>query len=392
MMMQNPEPSKAPLRVAVVTETYPPEINGVAMTMGRLVEGLEMRGHRIQLIRPRQGAADVPVQRERLSEVLCPGMPIPRYGGLRMGLPNRSALLRAWTSSRPDIVHVVTEGPLGWSALAAAARLKIPVCTDFHTNFHVYSSHYGFGWLKRAVAAYLRHFHNKALCTLVPTRAVVRELEFAGFHNLAVVPRGVDARLFNPAKRSAALRARWGATGDHPVVLYVGRVAPEKNLPLAARAFEAMRRADPLARFVVVGDGPERAEMEARHPDYVFAGVRRGDDLAAHYASSDIFLFPSLSETYGNVTVEAMASGLAVVAYDYAAAAEHIASGGNGLTAPFDDSRRFVESAVGLVESPDTIARLREGARATAVRLDWEMVYTLFEEILIEIAAKERAS
>ncbi|MDA8095829.1 MAG: glycosyltransferase family 1 protein [Betaproteobacteria bacterium] len=391
MMMQNPAPSKALLRVAVVTETYPPEINGVAMTMGRLVDGLEMRGHQIQLIRPRQGAADAPVRRERLSEVLCPGMPIPRYGGLRMGLPHRSALLRLWTSGRPDVVHVVTEGPLGWSALSAAARLKIPVCTDFHTNFHVYSGHYGFGWLKRAVSAYLRHFHNKAMRTLVPTRAVMRELELAGFRHLAVVPRGVDAQLFNPAKRSAALRARWGAKDDHPVVLYVGRVAPEKNLPLAARAFEAMRRADPLARFVIVGDGPERAEMEARHPDYVFAGLRTGEDLAAHYASSDIFLFPSLSETYGNVTAEAMASGLAVVAYDYAAAAEHIASGGNGLTAPFDDARRFVESAVALIESPDTIARLRAAARTTAVRLDWEMVYTVFEEILIAIAAKERA-
>ena len=146
-------PARRSLRVALVTETYPPEVNGVAATFARVVEGLRLRGHELQLVRPRQGADDgVPSDAvvPHDAEVLMRGLPIPRYPQLKMGLPSRRALLRLWSTRRPDVVHIATEGPLGWSALQAATQLKLPVVSDFRTNFHAYSRHYGVGWLRAA--------------------------------------------------------------------------------------------------------------------------------------------------------------------------------------------------------------------------------------------------
>jgi len=221
-----------------------------------------------------------------------------------------------WTEQRPDIVHIATEGPLGWSALAAARKLGIPVSTDFHTNFHCYAKHYRIGLFTRPMAAYLRSFHNKASCTIVPTDSLQRQLERDGYQNVIVVSRGVDGELFHPAKRCQRLRDSWGADEETPVVMLVSRLAPEKNLNVVIQAFEQMRKIHPLARLVMVGDGPARAELQANNPHVIFAGMQIGEVLAQHYASGDIFLYPSLTETYGNVTVESMASGLATVAFD----------------------------------------------------------------------------
>ncbi|MDP2399827.1 MAG: glycosyltransferase family 1 protein [Burkholderiales bacterium] len=373
------------MRVAMVTETYPPEINGVAMTMGRIVSGLQARGHAVQLIRPRQHDGDRPADQPLFQEVLQRGMPIPRYDALKLGLPAKQALMRLWSTQRPDIVHVVTEGPLGWSALAAASKLKLPIATDFHTNFHSYSEHYGVGWLKKPITAYLRKFHNKALRTLVPTESLQRELQALGFRNLQVVARGVDTALFNPSRRSAALRGQWGAAAEDPVALYVGRLAPEKNLPLVLRAYTLMRELQPRLRLVMVGDGPERGRIERENPDVLFAGMRIGEDLAAHYASADIFLFPSLTETYGNVTVEAMASGLAVLAYDYAAAQQHIRNDENGLLAPPGAADDYVQAAAALVTDLPRARRLGAEARATTVKLDWSCIVAEFEQALLAL-------
>ena len=200
------------LRIAVVTETYPPEVNGVAMTLARIVDGLQRRNHRIQLIRPRQHAAETPACNVHLEEVLSRGVPIPRYQGLRIGLPAKQALFRLWSLKRPDVVHIATEGPLGWSALAAAVKLRLPVSTGFHTNFHSYSQHYGVGFLKKPITAYLRRFHNRAQATLVPTEDLRRELAILGFENLRVVSRGVDTMLFSP--HAEAIQC--AATGVRP--------------------------------------------------------------------------------------------------------------------------------------------------------------------------------
>jgi glycosyltransferase involved in cell wall biosynthesis len=380
------------LRVAVVTETYPPEVNGVAMTLAYLVDGLQRRNHRIQLIRPRQHPTESPARNVHFEEVLSRGVPIPRYQGLRIGLPAKQALFRLWSLKRPDVVHIATEGPLGWSALTAAVKLKLPVSTGFHTNFHSYSQHYGVGFLKKPIAAYLRKFHNKAQATLVPTEDLRRELATQGFENLRVVSRGVDTRLFSPARRSPQLRRDWGAAEGEPVALYVGRIAPEKNLKLVVDAFSSMRTRVARARLVMVGDGPERSALAARHPDIVFAGMRSGEDLAAHYASADIFLFPSLTETFGNVTLEAMASGLAVVAYGYAAAQQHLAHERSGLLVPFDDGEAFVRLATALVADPGRAASLRVHARASAERIDWDNVFDDFETVLRDVMQRQEAS
>ncbi len=370
------------LRLAVVTETYPPEINGVAMTIARFVDGLRARRHDVQLIRPRQTQADA----AESDEVLMRGLPIPRYPHLKMGLPAKNALVKLWSLRRPDVVHIVTEGPLGWSALQAATKLKLPVTSDFRTNFHAYSGHYGIGWLQKPIFAYLRKFHNRTHCTMVPTEALRRELQAVGFQNLRVVARGVDTTLFNPAKRDAQLRWSWGAGEATPVAIYVGRLASEKNLRTLMAAFEGMRQMRPDMKLVLVGDGPARRELEAQFPSAVFAGLQRGEALAKHYASGDIFLFPSITETFGNVTPEAMASGLTVLAYDYAAAAQLIQPGESGCLVPYNKTDAFVAAASTLARDWPQAKPMGLRARAAAERLDWERLVGELEAVFHQAA------
>jgi len=370
------------LRVAVVTETYPPEVNGVSLTVARMVEGLHRRNHDLQLVRPRQSPGDAPESGPRFHEVLMRGLPIPRYPHLRMGLPAKKALVRLWSYTRPDVVHVATEGPLGFSALHAAKHLKLPVTSDFRTNFHAYSRHYGIGWLRTPIIAYLRRFHNATLATMVPTEALRAELAVAGFRNVTVVSRGVDTTLFDPARRDATLRASWGVAPDDLVVSCVGRLAAEKNLDVLLRAFAAIRGVEPRARLLLVGDGPMDAQLANEMPDAIFAGRRIGNDLAAHYASSDLFVFPSVTETFGNVTVEAMASGLPVLAFDYAAAGLLIDSGRSGVLVPFGDADAFVAAATALAADRDHRRALGRQARERACAQDWEGVITRFETVL----------
>jgi glycosyltransferase involved in cell wall biosynthesis len=374
------------LRVAVVTETYPPEVNGVALTAARFVECLRAGGHDIELVRPRQDTDETDAGAPGIENVLTRGVPIPRYPNLKMGMPAKRALEARWSFRRPDVVHIVTEGPLGWSALRAALKLRLPVVSDFRTNFHAYSSHYGIGWLKKPILAYLRKFHNRTLATLVPTEALRAELAALGFRGLHVVARGVDTTLFDPARRCERLRASWGAGPGDPVLLHVGRIAPEKNLEALAAAFRAAKAVAPRARLVLVGDGPARRSFEERCPGAVFAGVRRGEELAAHYASGDLFLFPSLTETYGNVTLEALASGLAVVAYDYAAARALIRNGENGLAPAFDDMPGFVLAAARLAGDAVRARALGEAGRRSALELDWARVGRRLEAILLSAA------
>lgn len=381
------------LHIAVVTETYPPEINGVAVTIRNMLAGLMDNGHRIQLVRPRQSRTEQAADEPAFKEVLQLGFKIPRYDGLKIGLPAKRALLRLWSAQRPDLVHLVTEGPLGWSALASAIELNIPCSSDFHTHFDSYMQHYGIGWLRRPVAAYLRRFHNKTTSTLVPTSSLRENLLRRGYTDVREVPRGVDTQLFHPGRRSADLRRQWGVGPRQPVVLSVGRIAPEKNLPLVLQVFAEMRRARPAAKLVIVGDGPLQSRLKARSPDVIFTGSLRGDDLATHYACGDVFLFPSTTETYGNVTLEAMASGLAVIAYDYAAATHHIESGRNGLLAAFDDTREFTQLAVRLIKDTQRIQKLGSQARKSAEHIDWQRMHPHFEAALLDvIAAHARTS
>ena len=382
--------ARSALRVAIVTETYPPEINGVARTVGLMVEALCERGHEVQLIRPRQPKESGPSDHGP-EERLVPGLPIPFYRHLQMGFAPPRLFHREWTKRRPDLVHVVTEGPLGWAAVSAARRLGIPICSDFHTNFHSYSRHYGMGMFSGIVSRYLRALHNGTDCTLVPTAEMQSNLEAQAFERVRVVGRGVDSWLFSPARRSERLRATWGCRGSETVALYVGRLAPEKNLRVFVEAALAMRAIDTNLRVVLVGDGPQSAELRARHPDFVFAGMRIGRDLAEHYASADVFLFPSTTETFGNVTLEAMASGVAVVAYDYAAARQYLRHGVSALLAPMDDGTAFIGMAERLAQDRDLVSHLRVEARRVAEGASWSRVFDDLERVLRGIIGANRA-
>ncbi|MGZ5714963.1 MAG: glycosyltransferase family 4 protein [Caldimonas sp.] len=377
------------MRITYVTETWPPELNGVSLTVERTVRYLRSRGHLVELIRPRQPGES---RLDADDEFRTAGCVIPMYPDLRFGLARAGTLAARLRRSRPDLVHLATPGPLGWAALAAARTLGIATTSDFRTNFHQYSRHYGLGWFSGPVLGLLRRFHNLTHRTFVPTQATRRELSAAGFHNLSVVGRGVDTARFGAAKRSAALRSQWHAGAATPVFLAVGRVAAEKNVELALRAFESARRGRSDLRMIVVGDGPARTRLAAAHPAVQFVGARRGDDLAAHYASADVFLFPSLSDTFGNVVMEALASALPVVAFDCAAAAEHVADGVAGRLAVPGDEAGFIAAAAALAVDPAALQPMRDAAVAAARRATWDDVLERFEARLQDTVDALQAS
>jgi len=371
------------LRIALVSETYPPEINGVAMTLSQLAAQLANKGHRIQLVRPQQPQEE-PVR--PVGETLrVRGMAIPGYRELRFGLPASRTLTRAWQRERPDVIYVATEGPLGWSAVEVAARLGIPAVSGFHTQFHQYSQYYRAGWLQPLLYRYLRSLHNKTACTLVPTEAMRCELRDA-IPAIEVLGRGIDTGRFHPEKRSEALRREWGAGPCDRVFLYVGRLAREKNISLALETFLRLREGAPSARLVLVGHGPDYARLYSRYEGLIFAGSKVGEELARHYASADIFLFPSMSETFGNVVLEAMASGLGTVAYDEAAAGIHIRHGHNGMLCERGDEQAFLRHSQTLLANHGYLQAIRKEARRAMEGISWEQVGAEFERILYRYA------
>jgi glycosyltransferase involved in cell wall biosynthesis len=292
-----------------------------------------------------------------------------------------------WSKQRPDLVHIATEGPLGWSALKVAKKLHIPVCTDFRTNFHAYSSHYRVGWLQRPIMAYLKKFHNLADCTTVPTESLKAELEQDGFKRLVVVPRGIDMSRFHPANRTAELRHQWGAQDNDIVLLYVGRVAPEKNLELLASTFEKVKALAPRVQCVVVGDGPSLAALRTQLPWVHFAGAQKGEALAQHYASADVFVFPSLTETFGNVVPEAMASGLATVCFDYAAGQQLIQHGHNGLLCDTQDPQAFTRTTLEAVLNHHLRDQIRAETRSSPALQDWNDILLKVEQLWLHLVS-----
>lgn len=373
------------MRYAIVTETYPPEINGVALTVQGLEQGLRERGHAVELVRPRQAGDPA---RGPAQELLVPGLPLPRYPGLRFGLPCAGRLRAAWTRQRPDAIYVATEGPLGWSALRAARRLGIPAATGFHTRFDEYMRDYGAPWLGGVALDWMRRFHNGADATLVPTRELAEFLRARRFEDVVRLPRAVDTALFAPHRRSAALRREWGLGEDGLAAIYVGRIAPEKNLELAVRAFRALQAQRPQARFVWVGDGPSRERLQRDNPDFVFCGLQRGPALASHFASGDLFLFPSHSETFGNVTLEAMASGVPTVAFDYGAAHEHLRDGLDGAAIADGDDAGFVAAAVRIGCDDALRAAMSRAGREAIAGLRPEQVAADFDALLRGLAER----
>ena len=381
------------MRYAIVSETYPPEVNGVALTVQTLECGLRARGHQVDVVRPRQphdGDGDGADH-----ETLAASLPLPRYPGLRVGLPAMRQLAARWRVAPPAAVYVATEGPLGWSALRIARRMGIPVATGLHTRFDHYMRDYGARWLEPVALHWMRRFHNRADATLVPTLELTQQLHGHGFAHVERLPRAVDSARFDPARRDHELRVSWGIDEAGVAAIHVGRIAAEKNLDLAVAAYRRMQQAlrqqgRPEPRFVWVGDGPARAALERANPDFIFCGTQRGDALARYFASGDLFVFPSRSETFGNVTLEAMASGVPTVAFNYGAAREHLQDGLHGAAVTDGDDEAFVAATRRVALDVPMRAAMGALARAAIAHLRPEQVTTDFEALLIRMVERRK--
>ena len=375
--------------IAVVSETWRPDINGVALTCGKIVDGLASLGAEIHLF---QTVAAEKLVEPELNVHTIHGLKLPFYRDVKLGRPCTSLLKREWRKRRPDLVLIVTEGLLGHSAMKAATGLGIPVFSEYHTNFQQYTRFYGVSLIEKLVNAHLRRFHNRAEVSFVPTDEIRNTLSRQGYMNLVTVARGVDTELFNPAQRSQALRRQWGLQEEDLAVLYVGRVAAEKNIDLAVRAFRRVQLLNPRAKFVLVGDGPVRQRLQRENPDFIYCGMQRGEELARHYASADLFVFPSLTETFGNVLIEALASGLPAVAFDYAAAKRHVRDHYNARSVPPENDEAFLRAAADLATQAGVRRSLGAQARASMLDNSWESVYRRLAAIIEQRIAQEVAA
>ena len=388
------------MRISILTDTFYPEINGVALTVAHLANGLGARGHDVEVIRPRPrhpaGDAGLPRhQSDRAAgyvERTIPGLPLPGYSGLRFALPAQGFLRRHWGAARPDAVYLATEGLMGRSAIAIAGAMGIPVASGYHTRFAQYMRNYGAPLLEPFARRYLRRFHNQTECTLVPTQRLMAQLLERGYRKVYKLGRGIDTGIFSPRKRNAWLRQQWGAGSNDVVALYVGRIAPEKNLPLALDTFRRLRERHPGMKMVVVGDGPSAASLGRRYPEVIWAGQKNGEILSAFYASADLFLFPSETETYGNVVLEALASGLVTVAFEDAAAAELIVDGRSGFLAPLGDHFAFPNTVRRALAVQESWPQVRSRALASASSLSWESITSTFESHLLRIVQPAQRS
>ncbi len=378
-------------RIALITETWPPEINGVAHSIYQLASGLKADGHSIILVRP----AQISTFNDSLAEqtMLVKGFAIPRYNTLQFGAPSYSRLKEFFKQNKPDVVHIVTEGPLGLAALYAARKLGIPVTSGFHSPFHEFSTYFGLSFLLAPIISYLRYFHNRTDVTCVPSEKTVNQLQEMGIDRLTVVSRGVDIQRFSPTHRSQSLRKSWGAGEQTTVLLYVGRLSPEKNIDLVIAAYRELQveQSFRAVRLVLVGDGPERQRLEKLGSDVIFAGMRTGDELSQYYASADVFVFASQVETFGNVVPEAMASGLPVLAFNDAAASQLVDSGKSGWLCPLKDEWHFKQLAAGL---PKQIELQEMGKRACmrVQQMGWQHAVAQFEQILEQVIQQKQSS
>ena len=360
------------MRVTLVTETYFPQVNGVSRTLGELVRFLRENGDEVQLIYPDYGAA---VDREHVQKVRS--IVLPFYREIRLPLPPFGHVHRAIESFQPDVIHIATEATLGWSVLRRALRRRLAIVSSFHTNFDQYSGHYGVGWARAMIWRYLRWFHNNTRETYVPSETTITDLDGRGFERLVLWRRGVDSSMFRPDRPGRLdVRRALGWAPDDVVITYVSRIAPEKNVDYLAAALAIVATERPDVRLLLVGDGPSRPALEQRLGSIAhFAGYLQGDALSDHYAASDIFAFSSLTETFGNVVLEAMAAGLPVVALRAGGVGESVHSGTTGvLVDPSEPPASFARALIRLIEHPDQRMAMARAAREYAVSQSWDAI------------------
>ena len=370
--------SKAP-RVLYCTDTYPPQVNGVSVVTALSVAGLRARGWECAVVAPRyprvlpRGPRHERAAGETLVEI--PSMAFPPYPDIRLAAPSYARVADAVRRFRPHIVHSATEFMIGRLGQIAARRAGAIRLSSYHTDFSRYTEAYGAPWLRGAVTDYIRRFHGRSARVFTPSRPARADLLALGLADVDVWGCGVDLAAFSPERRSQPLRAAYGID-DAVVFLHVGRLAAEKGVDRIVRAFARARELLPAgsARLVIAGAGPEEAALrELAGPDVLFLGVlERRRALPRLYASADAFLFSSLTETLGLVVLEAMASGLPVIATPAGGVADHLRDGENGIAYPALDTDAMANAIVALTLDGARRRSLGEGARQTAAALDWE--------------------
>lgn len=361
------------MRLALFSDTYPDDVNGVARTLGILVAHATARGHRVALVTPRvSGAGCVHAAAHRQ----LPGVPVPMYPELQLARGLDREGKRILQEFGPDLVHVATESSVGLSGRRWALRRGLPLVTSFHTNFPMYLHDYRMGWLEPVVWRYLRWFHGPSLLTFCPSRDTLEDLRGHGFHGrLRIWGRGVDTEHFGPHRRRDEVREAM-APGAQRILVCVGRLAAEKRVEVVLDAFPRIREATgPGTALVFVGDGPAGPRLRKRAGEGVhFTGFLRGVELAEAYAAADLFVFASDTETFGNVVLEAIASGLPVVVADRGGVRESAIPGRTGVRVAPNDAAAFARACIDLLRDPQRRRALARGAREVARSRSWDAI------------------
>lgn len=377
------------MRIALFSEVYWPMVSGVGVTLVRLVEALEARGHVVRVYSPTYplptGTPDRPEAHR------SPSVPLFLYPDVQWAFPRQREIDADLALFRPDVVHVATEFALGRAGIRAAGHLGVPVIASAHTDYEKYARRYGVPFLINVGWVYLRWFYSHAQRVLVPSRFYERTLHSRGVRHTGLWTRGVDQALFNPARRSTAWRAGFGVGPDDLLVTYIGRLAVEKDLRRLLAAWRSLGERRGRAQLVLVGQGPLEAEIRQRAQRGVhLAGVRSGEALAEAYASADLFVFPSPTETFGNSLLEAMASGVASLAVRAGGVLDYAEHGENAWLAEPQDSGALKAALLRLMEDRGLRERLARGGLATAASRSWDAIYSQLEADYARAATRRR--
>jgi glycosyltransferase involved in cell wall biosynthesis len=377
------------LRVAYFTESLLPHVDGVSLTLARLFATLEREGVDFRVYSPFE-PGDAVSWGDRVRGVRYAH--VPRRPEYRVSLPpprGAAAELAAW---RPDLVHVVSPTPMAIWAQRWARRAGVPAVASFHTHFVSYFRYYGAPWAERGGWAALRWFYRRCARVYAPSHSIIRELAAHGITHVDLWTRGIDLARFSPARRDAALRAELGVSDEVPLLLLVSRLVKEKDLADLVEVDRLLRGRGVRFRLALVGDGPMRAELEALLPHAHFAGHQAGTELARWYASADVFVFPSTTETFGNVVLEALASGLPAVVVDRGGPPDQIEGGETGYIARANDAADLAGRVGALLTDAALRRAMGERAREAATREhDWEAINRRLIEGYRRVIAREAA-
>ncbi len=349
-------------------------VSGVGVTLLRLTKALEARGHQVRVYSA--SYALPPGQADRPEVHRSPSIPLFLYPDVQWAFPRMRDILDDVAGFRPDVVHVATEFALGLAGMKAARQLKLPLMASAHTDYDKYAARYGVDWALRVGWHYLRWFYGQAHRVLCPSRIYQEHLHARGVTHTGIWSRGVDPKEFHPAFRNQGYRRSLGLDPADLLVTYIGRIAREKNLTQLVAAWEALAGERGSAQLALVGRGPLEDEIRRRQiPGVHVMGLMHDRDLAEAYASADIFVFPSATETFGNSLLEAMGSGLACIAAGAAGVMEFAQHGRNAWLVQPNSAPALAQGLRRLMHDPVLRHRLAQGGLATAATRGWDGVY-----------------